>query len=387
MVRDDANLGRRTRRGARGERGSSLLLALGSALPLMIAGGTLLFTVVRERAAAEQASAEVLADDVAASGAHDALARLAANPAYAGSYTLAVAGHTAEVTVTAWAGDGLDNDGNGLVDDAAEADFSTIDSEGLVNVVLDAQGNAVEAPTRSARGRVTAIAWMENLTVPATTAFYCHDPEADWDFQGTTFLISGHDLNPDGTKGGAPSVPGIGTPGNTISITKQLKTTQKPRVKGVGTWPSVKTVGGIDIDSLFADWAPYATTTYDGPSDVLGDVQLGDRTNLMPEVVLAKGDLKLTGNATGCGILLVEGNLEITGDLDYAGLIVVGGNTTFRPDPGRKQRLWGAFVTTGVFAGEDIEIGGDCAIQYSANILGTVGQGLSGLRLIAWTPH
>lgn len=369
----------------RRERGSAMLLALGAALPLMIAGGTMLFAVVRERSFAEQMAAEVAAEDAAASGAHDAIALLATDPNFTGSYALGVDGHVAQVSVTAWATDGVDNDGNGVADDAGELDWTTIRSEGQVNVQPTAGGNVVDLPTREARSTVEVTAFFERIDVPAAQAFYCHDPEADWDFIGTAFLISGHDLNPDGTSGSAASIPGIGTPGSTVSITAQLSSTQKSRVKGHGKFPSVRTVNGIDVDSLLTDYAPLASVTYQGPDDVLGDVTLGNRTALLPQVTYAKGDLKLAGTTTGCGMLLVEGDLEITGAFDFAGVIVVGGNTSFRPDPGVTQVLWGALATVATVSGEDVEIGGDATIQYSSSVLTTVGQRLSGLRLKSWT--
>jgi hypothetical protein len=355
-----------------------MVLALGAAVPLMVAGGAMLFAVVRERSRNEQLAAETAADDAAASGAHDALALLTLDPGYSGSYVLGVDGHVANVTVTAWLGDGVDNDGNGLVDDAAETDWSTITSEGVVN------GSLLDGPSREARSTVHAIAWFEQLSVPAAQSFYCHDPEADWNFIGTAFLISGHDMNPDGSVGGAASIPGIGTPGSTTSIVKQLGSTQKSRVKGQGKFPSVRKVANLDVDTLLSDWEPHATVRFDGPSDSLGKVDLGDRTALLPQVTYAKGDLKLTGTTTGCGILLVEGNLEVTGALDFAGLVVVGGNTTFKPGANH-QVVWGALATVATVAGEDIQIGGDATIQYSSSVLGTVGDRLSGLRLRSWT--
>ncbi len=376
---------------ARGRRGSAMLLALGAAVPLMVAGGTMLCVVVQERALHEQLAAEAAADDAAASGAHDALALLALDPGYSGSYVLGVDGHVANVAVASWLGDGVDNDGNGLVDDPTEADWSTITAEGVVNggAVGDqgggtGDGGLLDAPRREARSTVQVIAWFERLAVPAAQSFYCHDPEADWSFIGNVFLVSGHDLNPDGTTGGATSIPGIGTPGSTVSIVKQLASNQKSRVKGQGKFPSVRKVADLDVDSLLDDWEPHATVRYDGPSDSLGDVELGDRTALLPQVTYAKGDLELTGTTTGCGILLVEGNLEVTGALDFAGLVVVGGNTTFKPGA-NQQIVWGALATVATVTGEDVQIGGDATIQYSSSVLGTVGERLSGLRLRSWT--
>jgi hypothetical protein len=365
-------------------RGSALLVAAAAAIPLLIAGGTMLVTLVSQRTAAEQAAAGRAAQDVSASGAHDAIAQIEADPTFSGTYVLALNGHEAEVTVVDWAVDGADNDGNGLVDDPAEAGFRSITSVGRVNVELDANGNVVERAARSATSTTTAIVQRQDLDLAVNQAYYCHDPEADWDFIGTEFLISGNDTNPDGTPGTAVSVAGIGTPGSTVSISAQIHGAQKNLVVGKGPQkPNVRKVSGIDVDHLMTDWIPYAQFTLEGPSDHY-DGTLGERASLQPIVAHAKGDLVLEGTVTGCGVLIVEGDLEVTGELDYAGLVIVGGNLSFRAN-GLAQRLYGAVVTISTVVGEDVEVGGDAELYYSAALLADVADDLSPFTLVSWT--
>src|SRR5262245_37873382 len=114
-------------------RGTAAVLAVTATIPLMAVAGTLLMVTVRHRSEVESSSIVTAARDVAASGAQDAMAKLTINPDYTGAYDVDVANGTAHVVVTDWATDGVDNDGNGKVDDAVEANYIGIASEGSVN--------------------------------------------------------------------------------------------------------------------------------------------------------------------------------------------------------------------------------------------------------------
>lgn len=87
-------------------RGSSLIIALCATVPLMVAGGTMPLAVTHGRRANETMVAITQARDVAASGAQDALARLAVDPGFRSTYTLALGGPIAQITVTAWEDEG-----------------------------------------------------------------------------------------------------------------------------------------------------------------------------------------------------------------------------------------------------------------------------------------
>lgn len=377
---------RRSRRGGarRDARGSALIVALCATIPLLIAGGTLLVTVTQGRRATENSVALVQARDASASGAQDALARLAVDPNYVGNFQLQLGGPMADVTVTAWDGDGVDNDANGLVDDPAEEDFVEIVSTGTTNVAFDANGFEIERATRHARSVTDAIVRRTDLDLPANQALYVDDPLADFTFNGNAFLINGNDTNVDDTPGPNAPIPGIGTPGDPASIVAQLSNQQQDNVTGLGGFPSVGTTPDVDLPATMDYLATLATTVWDGPVDNVSG-SIGDRANLVPVVAHAKGNLNLSGTTTGCGIIVVDGDLDIMGTFDYAGLIFVRGAVTIRGGGGTKD-LHGGLATLGAVRGEDVEISGTIQLQYSSQAIAAVTQQISGgVTLVSWT--
>src|SRR5215831_17337535 len=125
----------------RRQQGFASVMAIIAVIPMVGVAGTLLMVAAHERAQIEETQIVEKARDIAASGAQDAMARLTLNADYAGTYDLNLDGGTAHVVVTDWASDGIDNDGNGKKDDAGEADYVQIASEGRVNVAYDKHGN------------------------------------------------------------------------------------------------------------------------------------------------------------------------------------------------------------------------------------------------------
>ncbi len=364
-------------------KGGALIIALAAAIPLLIAGGALLTSVTQGRKSTETSVALAQARDVAASGAQDALAQLAVNPNYRGSYQLSLAGPVAQVSVTAWDKDLVDNDGNGMVDDAGEAPFIGIVSSGTTNVAFDKYGLEIDRATRHARSFTEAVVQKVDLIVPINQAAYIDDPLASFKFSGTAFLINGNDTNLDNTPGPQAAVAGIGTPGDPNDIVNQLSKAQEKCVIGKGGAPSVLGVADIDMTAQIAAMTALATMTWNGPDDSYGG-DIGDRTNMIPVVAHAKGNLNLNGNTNGCGILIVDGDLTINGSFDYAGFIYVSGAVTFNGGGGNKD-LHGALLTLGAVKGTDVRINGTVQIQYSSQALSIVTSQISGgVTLVSW---
>ena len=160
---------------ARRTRGGALIVALCATIPLLIAGGTLLVTVMRGRNATESTVALCQARDVSASGAQDALATLGIDPNFRGSYQLALNGPLARISVADWESDGIDNDANGMTDDAAEQNFVEIVSNGTTNIAFDAYGFEVSRQTRHARSITEAIVQTTDLDLVVDQATYLDD--------------------------------------------------------------------------------------------------------------------------------------------------------------------------------------------------------------------
>lgn len=369
----------------RSQRGIALVFAVTAAIPLVGVAGTLLMIAVRQREQIEESIVVTKARDAAASGAQDAMAKLTANADFTGTYDLAIGSGQAHVTVTDWASDGIDNDGDGRVDDALEADYVGISSVGEVNVASDAHGNEIVTAARSMKTTANVITKKVRLALPVDAAFYVDDPLATFTFSGTSFTIDGSDVNLDGTKGPAPALPGMGTPGDPKKLSSQFSKSQKSKVTGKGGTPSVLTVADIDLVNEMHHLGSLATLIWTGMDEKISNAAIGDYKNLVPVIAHAKGNLTLSGSAKGCGILVVDGDLVMSGNFDFIGVILVAGSVTFNGGGGKKN-LHGALMTPGTIAGTDGSLGGSVQLQYSSQAVDILTSKLSdGVELVSWS--
>jgi len=356
-------------------------------IPLMGVAGTLLMVTVHHRSETEESALMTAARDAAASGAQDAMAKLTVDPAYTGTYDLTVGTCTAHVVVSDWATDKVDNDGNGATDEPAEADYIDISSVGHVNSSGGGLGGnygggfAVSSEDRMAG----VLVKKTKLNIVANSAFYVDDALADFNFNGTAFLINGNDTNLDGKPGPKPAVPGLGTPGDPSGIVSQLAAMQQKDVIGMGGSPSVQTVLADDLTADMTALAPLATLNWTGSDVHLSNGVIGDLPKQKAQIAHAKGNLFLSGNTKGCGVLVVDGNLEVTGNFDFVGVVYVSGSVTFKGGGGAKN-IRGALFSPGNVKGEDVDIGGSVQITYSSQALDIVNSQLSyGVELVSWT--
>ena len=368
----------------RNERGSALVIALGMAVPLVIAGGTLLMAVTHERTVTEDALVITKTRDAADAGAHDAIAKLVANAAYTGTYSLAMGGPTASVTVSAWATNGSDDDGDGAVDEADEANFIGVTSSGASNVAYGQNGAISHTAARDATRTVHAVLQKNNLNIAVNQALYIDDPNASFKFSGTQFLISGNDTNINNSPGPNAAISGIGTPGDPAPIKAQIAKNQKSCIIGLGTNPSVGNTADVDLSTAMTSYGNMATTTWNGPNDTLSGCFIGNRTTLTPAIGHAKGNVSTTGGATGCGIMIIDGDLTVNGTFDYVGLFFVSGAVRFNGGGGNKD-LHGAILTLGAVDGTDVTINGTVQLRYSSEAISLLNTKLSsGVSLVSW---
>ncbi len=367
----------------RPSRGNALVLALGSTTTLVIAGGTLLVAVTQERIATEQSVVNAQARDASVSGVEDALALLDVDPDYSGSYPLAMGGPRADVTISWWGDDLLDNDEDGAVDEADEADYRAIVSIGSANVVAGSGGLALELPTRRALHRTEVVVQRYSLDLAAQQALYVDDAAAAFDFDGASFLLSGIDTNLDDGAGPGVALPGIGTVGDPAAILAQLDPSQLAQVIGIGGCGSVGTVADIDLAGTMSTLATAATLQWNG-ADEHHSGAIGDLACQVAVVAHASGNLEIDGATTGCGVLLVDGDLRIDADFDYAGLIYVAGAVRFHG--AGAMRLRGAIYTLGAMAGgDDVEIDGAVDLRYSSEAIGLVSTQLADrYSIVSW---
>jgi hypothetical protein len=80
----------------------------------------------------------------------------------------------------------------------------------------------------------------------------------------------------------------------------------------------------------------------DGTSLSGGSIQLGTEDN--PQIVVAQGDLDVSGNGSGCGLLIVKGELNYSGGFNYDGLILVVGDGSVNVGGANKSIIGGLYL-------------------------------------------
>jgi hypothetical protein len=361
------------------ERGFSSVVMLAALVPLLVVAGTLLSVISGQMRATETMEARARARSIAAGGAHDAIARLQADPGFTGEFTVGIEAGTAFVTVVDCENDGIDDDQDGRIDDDAEKGLVLIRSEGFLGIDVDESGNVLADHGRNWRGFAEVVLRRTSLEATFDAALYVDDPHARVRFSGNSFLVSGRDVGLDGKPDHGATFPGIGTPGNPAPLKSQFTKSQRNNVVGKGGTPSVLQVGALDLPDLLATLAPLATIHWDPGASAKGPI--GDRAAGTPVIAHARGDLKIAGHTTGYGILLVDGDLELDGAFEFVGIIVVGRSLKFRG--GGSRTLLGTVLTSSdLDDGSDLK--GSMTIQYSSQAIDAVRSVASGFAIVAW---
>jgi len=136
-------------------------------------------------------------------------------------------------------------------------------------------------------------------------------------------------------------------------IIDSLKKNEKDNFDGTGGTPSIVD-GTVDIkadpdaqkilDPNFLDkFVSYVNVYADEKVPPGQSPKGGYGTAENPRMILAQGDLKIAGNATGYGLLVVKGELDITGNFSYNGLMLVIGEGSLNVH-GAASLLGGAVV-------------------------------------------
>jgi hypothetical protein len=197
---------------------------------------------------------------------------------------------------------------------------------------------------------------------------------ADVTFNGTQFLVSGSDWDPvtGAVVPGNPDVPGMITTGNAGTTTGNLNGQQQNNVEGTGGEPSVATSSvDLDLQALRDAYVNMAEVTL--PAGTYSGVSWGDVDTYT--VVHCTGDMHISGNVTGGGVLIVDGDFTLTGSFTWYGLVLVMGHIE-TSGGGSGIHLYGAVLSQGANGGD--KISGNADIYYSSQALN---------RLITFSPY
>lgn len=245
---------------------------------------------------------------------------------------------------------GVDDDGNGTIDDATENVFRITSTGTHGNArrrVAAYLGYTTFAPT------VTAAATIMNpnptITVAGAAAV-----------NGNNFLISG------GAAGGATYGLAITPPGNLAALDSQLTGGERNKVTGLGSAPSIGNAPNIELDALVAEARNSAN--YVLTNGTLNTGSYGNGSNGTAFVTFRDGNLRIAGNIRGSGLLVVTGELRITGTFRWDGLIVVLGR--FECGSGTAQ-IYGGVITGP--ASPELDLRGTIDLRYSAQAIALAG--------------
>ena len=339
------------------QRGTAILAAALMSLVVMTYISTTLISSLAVRKQTRAYVASQRAYEIAESGVHDLIAKLATPQAG----TLIAAGKlegklesadgvSNDYVIALWsaASDGADNDQDGFEDEADEANLVEVRSTGE----FDGIRRTV---------RVTLLARYRDADVQSAT--YLDDPNASLNFSGNAFRIKGEDHDVDGNETGTLAL-GIGAPDSVVNLLAQIPANRAANITGKGGTPSVDVVQEMDLQHLIEEGARSANVTLE-PDTIHTDGEWGNIS--APAIVYAPGDVKISGGSSGAGILLVDGNLEISGAFEWKGLMIVRGGVKFVGGGGGK-RLIGALIVQSALEEDvttDLDMRGTIDILFS----------------------
>jgi len=404
-----------------GERGSAMVIALMTLVLLTMVGTLFLAQTKTETQIAGHDMRATQALFNAEAGYGEALARMSdtSDPDYIGQpngtvtpgwgryLVLANGNSTQDPDHNLAESDSLDNDGNGQVDESGESypevataqggepiDYPWVSVRYKMNstnqVILygDHDNDLVTPPqfnlvrgypviivtAEGERGSAARRVEVEAIKQPfelVQSALYSESD--DFKFNGTQFKVSGQDWDPvTGLVTGNPEVPGILTTGDPANITGALSGQQTNNVEGLGGEPSATSTNvDMDLQAMADNYSPLAE--YVVPAGTYDDVAWGSLDDYT--VVHCTGDLHLSGNVSGGGILIVDGDMTISGSFTWYGLAIVLGDVTFTGG-GAGIHLYGSTLIQG--SSNDQTVSGNADVLYSSEALN---------RLTALSPY
>ena len=315
-----------------------------------------------------------------------------------GRYVVLASGNSAQDrSVNQTRTDGLDNDGDGLIDEAGERypEVSTRQGENAIDypwakvryklnganqmILFGDHDNDVTTPpcpnlvrgwpilvvtTFGQQTTAQRTVEVEAVRTPfdiVATALYSEDDA--FDFNGTQFMVSGQDWDPytESPIVGNPSVPAIVTTGRDGTVEGALAGAQSDNVEGQGGTQSVaRSSVDMDLEAMRDAYAQLAEIEL--AAGTYSHETYGDLDHYT--VVHCTGDMHVSGGVTGGGILIVDGDFVCSGSFTWYGLVLVMGDIDFTGG-GNDVHVYGSVLAAG---GGDNEqtVSGNANLLYSS---------------------
>jgi len=155
-------------------------------------------------------------------------------------------------------------------------------------------------------------------------------------------------------------------------------------VEGTGGNPSVNAVtNAIDWEAYAEDVANNPDIVITSATDFAKYTNLGTTTD--PKTTFINGNIQISNDLTGCGIMVVNGNLKINDLFTYRGIIIAYKDSEIRTELNGEANLYGGMI----IAGKSAELwisNGTFDLFYSQEALQTVAQLLKTRRfnIVSW---
>jgi hypothetical protein len=404
-------------RGVAPDSGNALVIALLVLMLLTSAGVAYIAVTKSEKQIAGNSMTASQAMYSAEAGIAEGLHRMsfpAESLNYIGPATLPVAGWGKYIVIAiggslldpngpALATDGMDNDGDGFIDESGERypevlTKQTINANALLYPYVrveyktqgtqlvrfgDADNNPQTPPVENlSKGapvlRITASGRRGNAAktleaeavrfpiISAASALWAGGP---MNFNGNAFLVDGHDhlaAAPFDTLAGA-AVQGVLTEGPASDAT--LLGNQQNNVTGVSGDNSVQHSNyTYDFNQLWTQLSGMADYSFTNPGTWgNSEPSYGSLTN--PKVTAVNGNLTINGTWTGGGILMVNGNVTMGGGAMFTGIVVATGDVTLGGGgPADVARIIGSVIYQGSLVNNS-KTGGSARVFFSSEAI------------------
>ncbi len=303
------------------------------------------------------------------------------------------------------ASDSLDNNGDVVIDEAGESYPEVASSQsggqpieypwvkvrykmvkvgGVEKVVLfgDADNNPTTRPVQNvARGAPVLIITsnghqgtsrktieVEAVRLPGLPVPGSLYTEGSLDCQGTAFHIDGHDYDPvaDTIITSSPPVPGVVATGGSGVVSCNSPWGWN-NIEGTGSAPSIEgATYDLDLQGYRDTYASMADVVYYGTQTNPSTAGWGTASDYKV-VYVQGGDLHISGQNLGGGVLVVDGDLTVSGQFTWYGVIICLGDINFTGG-GAGIHVFGSVLTQGSISASG-SVSGQADILYSSQTI------------------
>ena len=155
---------------------------------------------------------------------------------------------------------------------------------------------------------------------------------------------------------------------------------RQDNILGAGGTPSVQASPvNLDIAAMAAAFNLMADYTLAGNQTNPVVPDWGDLNDL--KIIHIAGDLAISGNMTGAGVLVIDGNFQMGGTINWEGVVICLGDVDV-VGGGSAKNIVGALLIQGTVAGNS-NINGNVKVLYSSQMLQNLNM-LSKYEITSW---